>query len=165
MRSAQGNVRRRTSVIIITLILALVLNLIPYPDWMQYAKPDWVTLVLFYWCLALPHRVGVGTGGFIGLVQDVLYYSLLGQNGIGKAFVAMVAVVSHRRMRMYHLWQQCVVVFCVSSLEIVLKLWIYRVSNQTDILLVYWLSALTTALFWPVIYNVLRLMRQRFGVS
>ena len=165
MRSHSGSAKRGTGVIIFTIAIALLLNMVPYPDWMEYARPDWVTLVLFYWCLALPHRVSVGYGWVCGMMLDILYYSILGQHAIGKAFVALVAVIAHRRMRMYHLWQQCVVVFCVSSLEIAFKLWVYRLTNQVDIHIVYWLAALTTALLWPVIYNLLRLIRQRFGVA
>ena len=165
MRGSGSQSPRRFGVIIFTLIIALLLNLTPYPDWMENARPDWVTLALFYWCLALPHRVGVGYGWAVGIILDVLYYSILGQHAIGKAFVALIAVVAHRRMRMYHLWQQCVIVFFVASADIACTLWIYHITNQTPIELVYWTPALSTALLWPVIYTVLRFIRQRIGVS
>ncbi|NKB64805.1 MAG: rod shape-determining protein MreD [Gammaproteobacteria bacterium] len=165
MRSSGSRAPRRSGVIIFTIVIALLLNLTPYPDWMENARPDWVTLVLFYWCLALPNRVGVGWGWVVGIILDVLYYSILGQHAIGKAFVALIAVIAHRRMRMYHLWQQCVVVFLVSCADIACTLWIYRITNNTGIELVYWTSALTTALLWPVIYTILRFVRQRIGVS
>ncbi|NKB77331.1 MAG: rod shape-determining protein MreD [Gammaproteobacteria bacterium] len=165
MRQRGGHGRRGSGVIVFTVVIALLLNLAPYPDWMQNVRPDWVTLVLFYWCLALPTRVGVGCGWVIGIVLDVLYYSVLGQHAIGKAFVALIALIVHRRMRMYHLWQQCVVIFFVASADIACTLWIYHITNNTEIKAVYWLSALTTALLWPVIYTVLRFIRQRIGVS
>ena len=59
-------------VILVTFIAALLLTIIPLPDWARYLRPDWVGLVLIYWCLALPERVGVSTGWFMGLLVDLL---------------------------------------------------------------------------------------------
>ena len=165
MNRGQRNGRRRPGIILFTVIVALLLNTITYPQWMENARPDWLTLVLFYWGLALPNRVGVGYGWLAGLVMDILYYSILGQHAVGKAFVVLVAVVTHRRMRMYHLWQQCVVVFMVASTELACTLWIYRITHDTEIKFVYWLSALTTAFLWPVVYTLLRFVRQRAKVN
>lgn len=152
-------------IILITLIVGLVLNLVPYFEWMKYARPDWVLLVLFYWCLAAPDRVGVGCGWAVGLVMDILNYSLLGQHAIGKAFVALVAVVTNRRIRLYELWQQCIIVFFIASIDIGLTLWAANITEDIEVRLVYWQSALTTALAWPVVYNVLRFLRHRTGVN
>ena len=60
-----------------------------------------IALVLVYWCLALPERVGVLAGWSIGLVLDVLNGSILGQHAFGLAFVAYVALQYHRRVRVY----------------------------------------------------------------
>jgi len=152
-------------VILITFVLAMFLNSLPYPEWMKYAKPDWVMLVLFYWCLAVPNRIGVGFGWLSGLAMDILYYSLLGQHAIGKAFVALVAVSSHRRLRLYDLWQQCIVVFIVASIDIGITVWIYHLTEDTEVRLEFWLSALTSCLIWPVVYNLLRLLRHRSEIS
>ncbi len=159
--------RNRSSfwVILLTFVIALVLNMITYPDWMVYAAPDWVLLVLFYWCLAVPERIGVGIGWLAGLFMDILYYAILGQHAIAMAFVALVAVSGHRRIRLYELWQQCVVVLAVAAISILFKVWIYNLTSGTEIRFEFWLSALTTCLVWPVVYNILRLVRHRSGIS
>lgn len=146
-------------------MIALFLNIAQYPEWMKYAKPDWVMLVLFYWCLAVPHRIGVGCGWLSGIVLDILYYSLLGQHAVGKAFVALIAVSIHRRVRLYGLWQQCILVFIVASIDIGFTVWVYQLTANTEIRLVFWQSALTSCLIWPIVYNVLRLLRHKIGIS
>ena len=93
--------------------------------------------------------------------MDVLYYSLLGQHAVGKAFVAMIGVVAHRRIRLYHLWQQCLVVLVVASIDLAITAWIFQLTTGSEIHLVYWQSALTSSLIWPFVYNILRLVRQR----
>ncbi len=150
--------------ILFTFVIALVLNLIKYPEWMEYAKPDWVLLVLFYWCLAVPKRIGVGFGWLTGLLLDVLYYSVLGQHAVAKAFVALVAVSSHRRLRLYVLWQQCFIVFLVASVDIAITIWIFSITSGLEFSIKYWQSAFTTCLLWPLIYNVLRRLRHRTGI-
>ena len=157
--------KSKYGVILLTFVIALFLAVIPYPAWMQDAIPAWVTLVIFYWCMALPHRIGVGTGWVVGLILDLLHHTLLGHHAIAKAFVAMIAIGAHQRLRMYHLWQQCIVIFIVSIIELLLVFWIYQVTSDAQFQISYWQSAFTTALLWPVVYTVLRFVRQRNNIS
>ncbi|HDN69117.1 MAG TPA: rod shape-determining protein MreD, partial [Gammaproteobacteria bacterium] len=75
-------------VIIFTFIIALLLTVIPLPDSMRYLRPDWVGLVLIYWCMALPDRIGVTTGWFAGLMVDMLTGTLLGQHALSLTIIA-----------------------------------------------------------------------------
>ena len=59
-------------IILATLCVAMLLMILPMPDWARPFRPQWVTLVLLYWAIALPHRVGVGSGFATGIVLDVL---------------------------------------------------------------------------------------------
>ena len=154
----------RWQVIPATLLLAFLLNLIPAPDWAQFVRPDWVTLVLFYWCLATPKRVGIGCGWLMGLGLDLLQYTLFGQQALGKALIALVAVAAYRRLRLYHLWQQCGVVLAVSAMDIAVVVWIHHLAHDVEFRLEYWQAALTTALLWPPVYLMLRKLRQHSGI-
>ena len=160
-RTAQGS---RWWAIPGSFALAMLLTILPYPEWMRFAVPHWVSLVLFYWCLAVPERVGVGSGWLAGLVLDLLLHTLFGVHALALAFVATVGVVFHRRIRMYHLWQQCVIVFGVCVVEIGFVAWVFNLTSNTGFRLVYWQAALTTALVWPVVYTLLRFFRQRSGM-
>ena len=152
-------------IVLVTLAIGLILDLVTYFEWMKYAEPDWVLLILFYWCLIMPDRIGVGYGWIAGLMIDILNYSLLGQHAVAKAFVALFAVTTSRRIRTYDLWQQCIIVFFISSIDIGITVWIANITGNTGIRLVYWQSALMSALLWPVIFIALRFlsMRRRVG--
>ena len=43
----------------VTLSLGLVFVLIPLPVEWRVIGPDAIALILFYWVIALPHRVGI----------------------------------------------------------------------------------------------------------
>lgn len=175
MRSGSGRQRaasvRRTGdrgrwwIVPGSIAVALLLTVIPYPEWMRFAVPHWVTLVLFYWSIALPERVGVGSGWITGLILDLLQHTLFGMNAVSKAFVTMVGGVGHRRLRMYHVWQQCIVILLIATVEIAFVSWVFHLTNRVEIRLIYWQAALTTALVWPVVYALLRFLRQRSGIT
>jgi len=131
------------------------------PAGWRFARPDWVTLALFYWCLATPKWVGIGGGWLAGLMLDLLQYTLLGQHALGKALVAAMA---RPRLRLRPLWQQCAVVFVASSLDILIVAWAHHLAGGVDIRLHFWQSALATALLWPLAYTVMRKLRQRSGL-
>ena len=158
------NLKGRWQVIPATLLLALFLNVLPYPEWLRHARPDWVTLALCYWCMATPRRVGVGCGWIMGLLLDLMQYTLFGQQAMGKALVALVVVGAHRRLRLYPVWQQCVMILVIASMDIALVVWIHYLADDFTFRIQYWQGALTTALLWPLIYILLRNLRQRSGI-
>ena len=79
--------------ILATLCVAMLLMILPMPDWARPFRPQWVTLVLLYWAIALPHRVGVGSGFATGIVLDVLTGTLLGQHALGLSIVTFIAIL------------------------------------------------------------------------
>ncbi len=160
-----SRMRGRWSYVILSFLVALFLMIIPFPDWMSYARPDWLTLVLFYWCLALPSRVGIVTGWFCGVALDILRFSLLGQHALGKAFIALIASLFHRRLRLYHIWQQCIIIFILAMIDHSLVLWIERMNKGITLQAEYWLSVLATALLWPLVYIALRFIRQKGEIT
>jgi rod shape-determining protein MreD len=79
----------------LSFLLAFVLSVISLPDFFpsafSYGRPEWVAMVLIYWVIATPHRVGITVAWSCGLVVDVLKSSLLGQNALALIVVAYVA--------------------------------------------------------------------------
>ena len=63
----------------LTLFVAFMLTIMPLPEWAIEFRPDWVTLVLVYWAMALPARVGVTIAWFAGLMLDVSQYGFQGR--------------------------------------------------------------------------------------
>ena len=70
-----------------------------------------IALILIYWCIALPHRVGIATGLVAGLGVDVLEGAILGQNALAMVVVALLSLLLYQRLRVYSILQQAGVVF------------------------------------------------------
>ena len=152
-------------VILITFIIALLLTIIPLPDWLRYVRPDWVGLVLIYWCLALPERVGVGTGWVTGLLVDLLTGTLLGQHALSLTIVAWLTLKFHQRMRLFPVLQQAVTVMVLLIVHQLLALWISRVIGRPAAPWYVWMPAITGMLIWPPIFSMLRGLRRGFRVD
>ena len=58
-------------VILFSFIVAFILTMIPIPDNFEIYRPQWLILTLIYWCIAVPHRVGVFTGWLVGFFLDL----------------------------------------------------------------------------------------------
>lgn len=152
------------AVIFLTFVTALVLTVVPLPDDLRTLRPDWVLLVLIYWCMALPQRVGVGIGWLLGLFTDALTGTLLGQHALAYSLVAFLTLKLHQRLRVYPLWQQALSVLVLLALGQLLMLWINGMVGRPIHSWLYWMPSLTGALLWPFIFLLLRGLRRAFRV-
>lgn len=96
-----------------SLVVALALALVPVTGSLRLIWPDWVALVLIYWCVALPSSFGPGAGWLVGIVQDATQFALLGQNALGKSVLAWSTSRLAPRIRLLPVWQQGVAVFAL----------------------------------------------------
>ncbi len=159
-----SNAANRTWVIWLSLLVATILTLLPLPELIAPARPAWLTLVLIYWVLALPERASVGIAFLFGIMLDVLQGVMLGQNALALTVVAFVCVKLHRRLRLFPLMQQALVVFVIVGLHQLILLWLGSLVGEAPPQLWFLLTALVSALLWPWIYILLREVRQRYRV-
>ncbi|MFP6806908.1 MAG: rod shape-determining protein MreD [Pseudomonadales bacterium] len=156
-------------VIFITFIIAMVLSIVSLPDSVPYElgylRPEWIVLVLMYWVIALPHRVGVVIAWIVGLLTDVLLGSLLGQHAIAFVVVAYIASSLYQRLRMFSLWQQSIIVFATVGVSQLINIWIENIAGLSEWNMWYLLASVMSAMLWPTVYLLLRYLRRQFNVA
>ena len=91
----------RAGFIMFTLIAALLANLLPWSGAALWIKPDFVALVVLYWCIEQPRKVGFISAWVLGLFMDVADGSLFGQHALAYSILAYAGIVLHRRVRMF----------------------------------------------------------------
>ncbi|MCC6709094.1 MAG: rod shape-determining protein MreD [Gammaproteobacteria bacterium] len=155
----------RIWVIALSFLAAFMLTAMPLPDWALPWRPAWIAMVLVYWCMALPERVGVITGWVIGLILDVMHGSILGQHAFGLAFVAYMVLQYHQRLRVFRLLQQSLVIGSIVFVYLLTMLWIYNLLGSVSYSFSYLFGAVTTGILWPWVYVVLRDVRRRARVA
>lgn len=151
-------------VIILTFIGALILSALPMVESLQWWRPEWGILVLFYWIVALPQRVGMGIGWLLGILLDVLEGGLLGMNALALTIAAYFVLLFYQRLRMYNWFQQSLFVFILVAMNQVLSLWIKGILGVSVQSLMFLMPALVSAMIWPWIFILLRGIRRKFNV-
>ncbi len=152
-------------VIWLTFLMAFALDILPMPQVVDRIRPDWLALVTIYWCMALPHRVNIGTAWTLGLLQDAARGALLGQHALGLAVVAFLAVRTHRRIRVFPLWQQALSVLMFMIIQQLIVFWISGMAGYPPDDWWYLAPALGSMLIWPWVFILLRDLRRFFVVN
>ena len=152
--------RRRIWVIPATFLASYVLISFPVgPQWRGYV-PDWVTLVLIYWCMAAPKRVGVGAAWLVGLGLDFLTFGLVGSHALTKTVIAFLVGRVALRLRAYPVWQQAAFILILLVVETAILVGIeYLVDGQLGGM-VSWPALAVGVAVWPLLFWILRRCRR-----
>jgi len=157
-----GRAPRRLPVIA-CIVLALMLAIVPMPDWANPFRPDWVALTLIYWAMILPRSYGIGSAWIVGIVLDVAQGTLLGQYAIALCFVVYVTIKFHLQFRVFPVSQMSATVFAILAFYQFILFWINGVAGVTTSAITYWGPVISGALIWPLVTLVLGDVRYRAG--
>lgn len=160
----RSDLHRGNGVIVLSIIVALMLTALPMPDWAAVWRPAWVGLVIIYWCMALPSRIGILVAWFSGILLDVLAGTLLGQHALALSVVAFITLQFYRQVRVLPLWQQGITIFGLVFVHQVLVLWINGIQGMPVPVSAYWASPLISMVLWPWVFIVLRDIRRIYQV-
>ena len=152
-------------VVVLSLFFAYLFAIVPLPEWSLNWRPEWVLLFVFYWTMALPYRIGLGFAWLAGLLLDVLEGGMLGLNALTLMLVAYIALSLHQRLRMFSSLQQAGLVFAMVGINLMLNHWLLILTGQTVASgLLFLMAALTSAIIWPSVFQLLRQIRRSFDV-
>jgi rod shape-determining protein MreD len=144
--------------VLFTLVCGIVANALPMSGVALLLKPDFLALILLYWCIQEPRLIGVGIAWCVGLLMDVTDATVFGQHALAYAVLAYAAEYFRRRVLRFPLWQQAaqvaVLLLGCSALVLFIRVaggapaprWTYAVGPLVGALL--W-PLTTVALQWP----------------
>ena len=140
--------------ILMSLILALLLNFLPTSAWPWV--PDWVALVLVFWSIREPRRVGMGAGFLLGVAMDVADVSLLGQHALAYVLAAYGAAYLSRRILWFPLLQQALHVLPLLLLIQLVQFGVRAMPGASLPGLDYFIGPLVgVCLWWPLTFILL----------
>ena len=157
--------RQGNWIIVMSFVVAFMLMALPLPGWAVNWRPAWVAIVLIYWCMAVPDRIGIAVGWFLGLILDVQLSTVLGQNALGLALIAFITIKTYKRMRVYPLAQQAVLICFYILLYELIMLWITSYLGTSTHDWTYWMPAITSMLLWPWLFIIMRDVRRKYHIS
>ncbi|MFM9967910.1 MAG: rod shape-determining protein MreD [Burkholderiales bacterium] len=139
----------KLSFIAVTMLLALILNLLPWRD--ISGLPDWTALVLVFWCIHQPRKMGIGIAWFLGVIIDTGNGALLGQHALAYSVLAFASIALSRRVLWFPMWPQAMHVFLLLVSCQLLMLLVRMVAGGAFPGLSWFAGSVIAALLWPVI--------------
>lgn len=140
-----------------TLVAAALLNLFPWSGWALWVRPDFVALVVLYWCIWQPRRIGFTSAFLLGLLMDVADGALFGQHALAYSILAFAGIVLHRRVRMFTLTPQVVHVIPLLLLNDLIVLAVRALAGADFPGYRYFLGSFVGGALWPLISVLLKL--------
>ena len=148
----------RLSTIVASFAVALLLNFLPWPN--LKVVPDFVALVLCFWCVRQPRVVGLGVGWALGLLSDAGNGVLLGQHALAYSLLAFLSIWLSRRILWFGPLLQAVHVAAILALTQSLVLLVRLGAGDPFPGWAIYISPLAGAVLWPMV-SWLLLMPQR----
>lgn len=145
----------------VSLLLALLLGLVPLPDLLQPLRPYWLALVLAYWVLEEPEKVGLGVAFLLGLVADLAFGGLLGEQAMRLAIFAFILDRFRARLRFFPLSQQALAIGGLLVNDRVVSAVIHVVLGAPQHPLMFWWAPLLGMLLWVPLHFALDALRLR----
>ena len=145
----------------VSLLLALLLGLVPMPGMLQPLRPYWLALVLAYWLLEEPEQVGLGVAFALGVVADLVFGGLLGEQALRLVVMAFILDRFRERMRFFPLSQQAMVIGVLLLNDRVISAAIHVVMGAPQLPWLYWLAPLVGMLLWAPLHFLLDGLRLR----
>jgi rod shape-determining protein MreD len=152
-------------VIYLSLVVGLILMIMPLPESVQIYRPHWVAIILIYWSMAMPKRVGLWTAFIAGILVDVSQGALLGQNAMGLVIIIFINQNFYQRIRVLAPVQQTLYVFLLLFINQIITVWVEGFLGRPTPLFAYLGAPVIGMLIWPWVFIILRDFRRKAHLS
>lgn len=122
--------------------------------------PDFLALVLVFWSIHQPQRIGIGTAFIFGIFFDVHQGALLGQHALSYTVLSFFAIAMHRRLLWFSVPSQAFQVLPIFFVAHLIEVLCRMLSGAAFPGFLLLLAPLLEALLWPLA-SVFFLLPQR----
>ena len=143
----------------VSVALALLLGLVLLAALLQPLRPYWLALVLTYWVIETPDRAGLGFAFCIGLLADLLYGGILGEQALRLVVMAFILQRFRARLRFFPLSQQALAIGGLLINDRIIDAGIHLFAAEPPLPWSYWWAPLPGMLLWLPCYVLLDTLR------
>jgi len=148
----------------VSIVAALVLGLLPLPGVLQPLRPYWLALVVAYWVIEAPDSVGLGFAFAVGIVADLMFGSLLGEQALRLVILSFILQRFRAQLRFFPMSQQALAIGGLLLNDLIVVAAVHLTVGAPPLQWSYWWAALIGMLLWPplfVLLDALRLGKKR----
>ncbi|MEN1926492.1 rod shape-determining protein MreD [Luteimonas sp. MJ293] len=153
--------RPNSWVLPVSVVLALLLGLVPLPDGLQPLRPYWLGLVVAYWVLEDNERLGLGFAFSMGLIADLAFGSILGEQALRLTVMAFILQRFRSQLRFFPLAQQALAIGGLLLNDRVVSAAVHLALGVAQLPWMYWLAPVLGLLLWVPLCLVMDALRFR----
>jgi rod shape-determining protein MreD len=142
-----------------SMFFAVLLNLLPWGR--LIGVPDFVALVLVFWGVHQPRKVGIGTAFCLGLLMDVHDATLLGENALAYTLLSYFAIMVHRRILWFPLWTQAMHVLPLLLLAQGIQFFVRFIISGKFPGWLFFIESVVASILWPLVSMILLAPQRR----
>lgn len=142
-----------------SILLALLLGLLPLPPVLQPFRPFWLGLVLVYWLIEAPGKVGLGAAFVVGLLADLTFGSLLGEHALRLVVMGFIVQRFRARLRFFPLSQQSLAIGGLLLNDRIVTAAVHLALGGSALPWPFWAAPALGMLLWPAVYWLLDALR------
>ncbi|TYT25828.1 rod shape-determining protein MreD [Luteimonas viscosa] len=154
------NRRGRMWLLPVSVLIALLLGLLPLPQPVQGLRPYWLALVVAYWVIEEPERVGLGFAFLVGVLADLVSGALLGEQALRLVVMAFILQRFRAQLRFFPLAQQALAIGGLLLNDRVVAAAIHLLLGLPQLPWPYWLAPLVGMLLWAPLFLLFDAFRQ-----
>jgi rod shape-determining protein MreD len=143
--------------IVTTLVAAAIINMMPWSGWIAWFRPDFVALLVLYWVIEEPRRVGFTAAFSLGLLMDVAEGALLGQHALSYSILAYAGMALNRRVHRFSLTAQVAHVIPLLILNDLIIVGVRLLAGADFPGYQYFLGSFVAGALWPIMSVLLKL--------
>ena len=134
--------------IVLTIVTTFVFNLLPWRD--VRGVPDLLALVLVFWAMREPRKIGIGVPFVLGLAMDAANGVLLGQHALAYSVMAFLAASIARRVLWFGAWGQGLHALGILLVGQLIMFGVRMAAGGSFPGFTYFLGPFIAAALWPV---------------
>jgi len=138
-----------------SVFVALLLGLLPLPEPISALRPYWLALVLAYWLLEDHERVGLGLAFAIGLIADIAFGSLLGEQALRLTVLTFILQRFRPQLRFFPMAQQALAIGGLLLNDQIIVAAAHLVFGENIQGSLHWWTPLIGAALWPPLFVLL----------
>jgi rod shape-determining protein MreD len=142
-------------------LVALALAVLPLPSVLESLRPDFLVLVVFYWCIESPRAGGLGLAFASGLALDVIHGVVLGQHALALTLTGAWATHLRLRIRVFSVLSQCLTIFALLTGYQFVLFWVDGATGNPVTTFSRWLAPFIGALLWPLLVSTMSKVHER----
>ena len=143
----------------VSVLLALLLGLLPLPAPLQPLRPYWLALVVAYWVIEDNDRIGLGFAFAIGLVADLAFGGLLGEQALRLVVMTFILQRFRTQLRFFPMAQQALAMGGLLLNDRVINTVVHLALGEPLLPWAFWWAPLLGMLLWAPLFLLLDALR------